>query len=69
MIIEKDKYYRHIKGRKIHVAGEVETITWGKMWVIEERDATGAGISCVEIKDSDLPDSTWIEIGAVEWAR
>ena len=67
MQIKNDKYYSHRKGRKIHVVGKVTTDTWGKMWVIEEKDNTGASISCVELKDSDLADDNWIEIGRGEW--
>lgn len=67
MKIELGKHYLHHGGRKIRIAGEVVTIAWGDMWVVEERDSTGAGISCVEKSNGDLPDGNWVEIGEAEW--
>lgn len=67
MKLKLGNYYVHHAGRKIHVVGEVTTDAWGEMWVVEDKDHTGSGMSCVEKKDSDLPDENWIEIGSVEW--
>ena len=64
MKLEVGRFYCHEGGRQIAVVGEVETYKWGKMFVIEEADSTGHGISCTEATDLG---GNWVEIGREEW--
>ena len=66
MTFEIGHFYSHEAGRQIAVLAEVETYKWGKMLVIEEADDTGHSISCAEITAND---STWVEIGEIEWLQ
>ena len=67
MIFEVGHFYSHEAGRQIAVLAEVKTYKWGKMLVIEEADRTGHSISCAEIAEAN--DSTWTEIGEIEWLQ
>jgi len=67
MKFEPRKFYQHVKGRSIAVLGTVKTHRWGAMFVIEETDITGHGISCVE-SNVDVGEN-WVEIGESEWDR
>jgi hypothetical protein len=66
MKFEVGKYYKHHKGRSIHIAGQVKTFKWGDLYVVEETDPTGHAISCIE-KDSEDKHDNWIEIGKEEF--
>lgn len=68
MKFEPGKFYAHTGGRQIAVLGEVESFKWGKVFVIEEADKTGHGISVSEVNQQS-PDGVWIEIGKEEWMR
>jgi len=70
MKFETGKYYSHPGGRQIAVVGEVKTTKWGKMFVLEEADKTGHGVSVMEIADIRKAEANgWIEIGKEEWMR
>jgi len=63
----KGKFYQHTGGRCITVVGEVETYKWGVMFVVEEADKTGHGISCID-KTAEKNDN-WTEIGKAEFMQ
>ena len=64
---ELGKFYLHDKGRCIAIVAEIETYMWGEIFVVEETDHTGHGISCIE-KDAEINDN-WTEVGREEWLR
>jgi hypothetical protein len=70
MNFELGKFYTHEGGRQIAVLAETETYRWGKMFLIEEADATGHAISCMENNKSvNVEKNGWIEISKKEWMR
>jgi hypothetical protein len=69
MKLQPGKYYKHEAGRCIYVAGMVKTFKWNEMAVIEETDATGHSISCVEMSCANVDDTEWVEIGKEEWMK
>lgn len=68
MKLKLGKAYQHEAGRRIHVIGEVTTQAWGQMFVIEEKDHTGSGISCIA-KNDEFIDDNWTETGIEEWKQ
>ncbi|MBC8218121.1 MAG: hypothetical protein H8E73_06615 [Planctomycetes bacterium] len=68
MKFEPGKFYAHGGGRQIAVLGEVDSYKWGKVFVIEEADKSGHGISVSEV-DQESPEGVWVEIGRDEWMR
>jgi len=68
LVFEVGKFYCHPGGRQIAIVGEVETTKWGRVFVLEEADATGHGSSLMEIADAAKAEvNGWTEIGREEW--
>lgn len=67
MIFEPRKFFMHDKGRCIAILGTVKSFKFGELLVIEETDATGHAMSCVERKDMDT--TNWTEIGKAEFMK
>jgi len=68
MKFELGKFFKHEAGRAIAIVGEVDTYAWGKVYIVEETDPTGHGISCIEKGSADTHER-WVEIGKEEWMR
>lgn len=66
MKFEAGKFYRHIEGRVIYIAGEGTTFKWGPVYIIEEADLTGHALSCVKQGVED-DNQRWVEIGKDEF--
>jgi len=62
------RFYIHDKGRCIAILGTVKSFKFGELLIIEETDATGHAMSCVEAKDMGNADN-WTEIGREEFIK
>jgi len=69
MKLEPGKHYLHESGRAIYIAGVVKTFRWGMMAIVEETDASGHSISCVELDNAEDLHGRWTEIGKEEWMK